>query len=179
MRATAKLAFLVAVMAMTASVNAWAQTRDRSVDAQAPAEKPVTPELPPVFTVNNNIVGYYYLPTATNPGAGQTPKNALFFSHFDVWNYGTNFFNVEWFKATNGRAPPFGTPAAPCDQHGPLDPPGSSRCPGYMDIYGFFRSTFRLEPDLQYESVLGRAADQRRVHCRCGFQYRQYHGGIG
>ena len=112
------------------------------MDAQAPAEKPGTPELPPVFTVNNNIVGYYYLPTATNPGAGQTPKNALSFSHFDVWNYGTNFVNVEWLKATNGRAPPFGTPAAPCDQHGPLDPPGSSRCPGYMDIYGFFRSTF-------------------------------------
>ena len=56
MRATAKLTFLVAVMAMT--VNAWAQTRDRSVDAQAPAEKPGTPERPPVFTVNNNIVGY-------------------------------------------------------------------------------------------------------------------------
>ena len=90
MRATAKLTLLVAVMAMTASLNAWAQTRDRSVDAQAPAEKPVTPELAPVFTVNNNIVGYYYLPTATNPGAGQTPKNALFFSHFDVWNYGTD-----------------------------------------------------------------------------------------
>ena len=113
---------------------------DRSVDAQAPAEKPGTPELPPVFTVNNNIVGYYYLPTATDPGAGQTPKNALFFTHFDVWNYGTNFVNIEWLKAANGRAPPFGTPAAPCDQHGPLDPPGSSRCPGYMDIYGFFRA---------------------------------------
>jgi hypothetical protein len=60
-------------------------------------------EPPPVFTVNNNIVGYYYLPTATNPGAGQTPKNVAFFNHFDVWNYGTNFFNVEYLKATNGR----------------------------------------------------------------------------
>jgi hypothetical protein len=28
------------------------------------------------------------------------------------------------------------------DQNGPLDPPGSSRCPGYTEIYGFFRSTF-------------------------------------
>ena len=59
-----------------------------------------------------------------------------------MWNYGTNFFNVEWLKATNGLAPPFGTPAAPCDQNGPLDPPGSSRCPGYTEVYGFFRSTF-------------------------------------
>jgi hypothetical protein len=81
------------------------------------------------------------VPTATNPGAGQTPKNVVFFSHFDVWTYGTNFFNVEYLKATNGRAPPFGTPAAPCDQNGPLDPPGSERCPGYTEIYGFFRST--------------------------------------
>ena len=95
-----------------------------------------------MFAVNNNIVGYYYLPTTTNPGAGQTPQNGLFFSHFDVWNYGTNFVNVQWLKATNGDAPPFGTPAAPCDQNGPLDPPGSSRCPGYTEVYGFFRSTF-------------------------------------
>jgi hypothetical protein len=105
MRATAKLTFLVAVMAMTASVNAWAQTHDRSVDAETPAEKSVTPQLPPVFAVNNNIVGYYYLPTTTNPGAGQTPQNGLFFSHFDVWNYGTNFVSPvaqgdQWRRAT-------------------------------------------------------------------------------
>src|SRR5258708_30876696 len=66
MRATAKLAFLVAVMAMTASVNAWAQTHDRCVDAQPPAEKPGTPELPPGFTFNNNIPWYSYLPPPTN-----------------------------------------------------------------------------------------------------------------
>src|SRR6478752_8851480 len=128
MRATAKLTFLVAVMAMTASVNAWAQTHDRSVDAETPAEKSVTPQLPPVFAVNNNIVGYYYLPTATNPGAGQTPKNVSFFQHFDVWTYGTNFFSVEYLKATNGRVPPFGTPAAPCDQGPPAFPPGAEIC---------------------------------------------------
>jgi hypothetical protein len=47
-----------------------------------------------------------------------------------------------WLKATNGKAPNLGAPAAPCDQNGPLDPPGSARCPGYTEIYGFFRSTF-------------------------------------
>ena len=60
MRATAKLTFLVAVMATTASVTAWAQTRDRSVDAGAPAETSATPQLSPVFAVNNNTVGYYH-----------------------------------------------------------------------------------------------------------------------
>jgi hypothetical protein len=66
----------------------------------------------------------------------------VFFNHFDVWAYGTNFFSLDWLKATNGMAPPFGTPAAPCDQNGPLDPPGSSRCHGYIEIYGLLRSTF-------------------------------------
>jgi hypothetical protein len=132
---------------MAAPLSAHAQIADRFVDGQ-PAEKLVQPmptkapkEPPPLFIVNDNIVGYYYVPTATNPGAGQTPKHVAFFSHFDVWTYGTNYFNVEYLKATNGRAPPFGTPAAPCDQNGPLDPPGSQRCPGYTEIYGFFRST--------------------------------------
>lgn len=69
-------------MAMTASVNAWAQTHDRSVDAVAPAEKPVTPELPPVFTVNNNIVGYYYLPTATNHRSRADAEERFVFQPF-------------------------------------------------------------------------------------------------
>ena len=147
MKTTAKLIFLVAAMAITATVSAWAQSALRLEDGEAPADKPVpamptkAKEPPPLFIVNDNIVGYYYVPTATNPGAGYTPKHVLFFNHFDVWTYGTNFFSVEWLKATNGKAPPFGTPAAPCDQNGPLDPPGSERCPGYTEIYGFFRST--------------------------------------
>ncbi len=44
-------------------------------------------------------------------------------------------------KATNGRVPPFGTPAAPCDQGPPVFPPGAEICPGYTEIYGFARST--------------------------------------
>jgi hypothetical protein len=43
------------------------------------------------------------------------PKHVLFFNHFDVWAYGTNYLQFEFLKATNGRNPPFGTPAAPCD----------------------------------------------------------------
>lgn len=97
MKSTAKLALLVAVMAITATVSARAQVPDRYVGGEQPAVQPVKPkEPPPVFIVNDNIVGYYYLPTATNPGAGQTPKNVAFFNHFDVWDYGTNFLSVEW-----------------------------------------------------------------------------------
>lgn len=81
------------------------------------------------------------MPTATNPGAGQTPKNVGFFSHFDVWSYGTNYAQVEYLKATNGANPPSGTPEAPCDQGGPAFPPGASRCSGYSEVYGLYRGT--------------------------------------
>ena len=55
----------------------------------------------PYFLVNENSVSYHYEFTATNPGAGKTPKNVGTFSHFDVWAYGTNFFNIDWLKATS------------------------------------------------------------------------------
>lgn len=151
MNATAKLTFLAIGMAVTVTAGARAQIADRFLDGQQvvppaptqplPTKGPPKKEPPPLFLVNDNILGYYYVPTATNPGAGQTPKNVVFFSHFDVWAYGTNFLNIEYLRATNNQAPPLGTPAAPCDQNGPLDPPGSQRCPGYTEIYGFIRST--------------------------------------
>lgn len=110
--------------------------------ADVPVEAPPSAAPAPVFFVNNNSIGYAYAFNATNPGAGETPKNDVNFTHFDVWAYGTNFFTIDWLQATNAKAPTLGTPAAPCDQNGPLDPPGSQRCPGYTEIYGLFRSTF-------------------------------------
>lgn len=125
----------------TILVAAWlAMTPGQARAADPP--KPAAAPAAPVFTVNDNTIGYYYAFTATNPGAGPSPKHVVAFTHFDVWTYGANFVNVEWLKATNAQAPPFGAPAAPCDQGGPLDPPGSTRCSGYTEIYGFFRSIF-------------------------------------
>jgi hypothetical protein len=95
----------------------------------------------PFFLVNTNTFGYAYVFNGTNPGAGQTPKNDAYFTHFDVWQYGTNYFNVDFLQAINNKAPTLGTPSAPCDQNGPLDPPGSQRCPGYTEVYGLLRST--------------------------------------
>jgi nucleoside-specific outer membrane channel protein Tsx len=83
----------------------------------------------PYFLVNENSVSYHYEFTATNPGAGQTPKHVGTFSHFDVWAYGTNFFNLDWLKATSTN-----TPSNPC-------PIAGTQCEGYTEIYGFFRST--------------------------------------
>ena len=141
MKTTVKPTFLVCAIALTTTLSARAQVEsNRVVSTPPPAPEPLKPgEKPPLFIVNDNTVGYRYSATATDPGAGKTPKNDLFFNHFDVWAYGTNFVAFDWNTATNGRAPPLGTPATPCDQMVP--PPGSSGCPGYTEIYGLFRST--------------------------------------
>lgn len=83
-------------------------------------------------------------PSATNPGAGHTPKFIGFFTHFDVWSLGTNYVQVEFLKATNGKNPPYGTPESPCDQGGATYPPGVAQCSGYSEIYGFWRGTLGL-----------------------------------
>jgi hypothetical protein len=194
MKATAKLTFLIAVMATGGALSAQAQSAVRLADEEAPPARPAPAmptkgpqQPPPLFIVNDNIVGYYYLPTSNNPGAGYTPKHVAFFNHFDVWTYGTNFFNVEYLKATNGKAPPFGTPAAPCDQNGPLDPPGSERCPGYTEIYAFFRSTlgwnqlsgtkaFSIGPLTNIEFVVG--GDVNTDNTTLGSAKRAIMGGL-
>lgn len=122
----ARVLSLAALLAVTASGIAAA------ADMPVKAVKPVTPA--PFFFVNDNSIGYSYQWLATNPGAGKSPKHVLNFTHFDVWAYGTNFFTVDWLKATRSGE----TPAAPCDN--PLA--GATGCTGYTEIYGFFRSTF-------------------------------------
>jgi len=119
-RKTVALAAIIAA-AITGSANA----------ADMPTKAPVVkapPEIP-YFLVNENSLSYHYEFTATNPGAGKTPKNVGTFSHFDVWAYGTNFINIDWLKATSKN-----TPSNPC-------PISGTDCQGYTEIYGFFRST--------------------------------------
>ena len=111
---TVALAAILAAMATGAAGAA-------DLPAKAPA-KAASP--PPFFFVNNNSISYHYEFTATNPGAGQTPKDVLTFTHFDVWQYGTNFLNVDWLKATSSSTPT------------------ATGTEGYTEIYGFFRSTF-------------------------------------
>lgn len=145
-RLTRSAVALVGVMfALAGSLQA--QVADRFGDgAGAEVSQPSTAvaepkKAAPFFIVNDNIIADYYAFTATNPGAGETPKNVLHFSHFDVWAYGTNYVNVEWLQATNGRNPPAGTPKEPCDQGGPDFPAGADQCPAYSEVYAFFRST--------------------------------------
>jgi nucleoside-specific outer membrane channel protein Tsx len=130
---SAKPAALAALLAL--GIGSSANAAD-----MAPVYKAAPAPIAPFFLVNDNSVSYSYAFTANNPGdVGNTPKHVLNFTHFDVWAYGTNFFTVDWLKATNGA----NTPAAPCD-----DPTsfrfGATDCAGYTEIYGLFRSTFGL-----------------------------------
>jgi hypothetical protein len=122
------------VLAIAVATITWGSAS--AADMPVKEKKPPPPPEAPFFFVNQNSLSYSYAFTANNPGAGKTPKDILSFTHFDVWAYGTNFFNVDWLKATNGAAPPNGAPAAPCDFN------GTSVCSGYTEIYGLFRSTF-------------------------------------
>jgi hypothetical protein len=49
-------------------------------------------------------------------------------------------------------------------------------------IYGdlrFLPQHARLEPAFGHERLCDRSANQHRIHCRWGFQHRQYHPRIG
>jgi hypothetical protein len=62
-RPSAKLTFLVGAIVLTTTATGWAQVESNRV-LQTPVSKPepVKPgEQPPLFTVNDNTVGYRYL----------------------------------------------------------------------------------------------------------------------
>jgi hypothetical protein len=114
--------------------------------ADMPVKAPPKPAAPtPFFIVNDNSMSSSYVFKGAVPGTGFTPKYVVNFTHFDVWAYGTNFFTIDYLKATKGgtpgvpvNTPGFGGPAAPCDN--PLYG-GPQVCPGFTEIYGLFRST--------------------------------------
>jgi nucleoside-specific outer membrane channel protein Tsx len=126
--------FAVAIAGNAAAADVGGSGADLPVKA-APKKVVETP----YFLVNENSVSYHYEFTATNPGAGKTPKNVGTFSHFDVWAYGTNFVNIDWLKATSTDTPSLGVFASSGNCLGGVG--ARNTCAGYTEIYGFFRST--------------------------------------
>ena len=170
-------------LALAALIAAAAISQASAADMPVKAP-PAPPPEAPFFFVNDNSISYHYEFNATNPGAGTTPKNVLNFTHFDVWAYGTNFFTVDWLKATNGKTPPLGTPAAPCDTFAPGTP---SPCAGYTEIYGLFRSTlgwnqltnskmFAIGPLTNIEFAIG--SDLNTDNTTLGSAKRTIQGGL-
>ncbi|WP_234685022.1 hypothetical protein [Bradyrhizobium monzae] len=137
---------LVSRTILAVSLIACASTA-RAADEQAPAKaKPKLVADAPFFLVNDNRLTYSYQFTATDPGAfstrpdgtinGKTAKQVYSFTHFDIWAYGTNFFNVDMLKSDHND------PASPCSPAGvlPFGPQGT--CAGATEFYGIERSTF-------------------------------------
>ncbi len=131
-----------AVMLSTIALAPLSQANAADLPAKYKKAPPV-PDLP-FFLVNDNRFTYAYIFDGTDPGAfsvrpdgsinGKTAKQVVAFTHFDVWAYGTNFFNIAAFKSDHND------PASPCTNAGfvgvtPAD------CAGATEIYGLFRST--------------------------------------
>ena len=121
------------------------------------AELPVKAAKPvkdlPFFLVIDDRMTYSWQPNATDPGAfslkpngggfnGNTSKQLISFTHFDVWQYGTNFFTISGIKSDHND------PAAPCagatlnsTQNSATVNGFNTVCAGATEFYGLFRST--------------------------------------
>jgi hypothetical protein len=110
------------------------------------------PDLP-FFLLIDDRVTFSWMPQGTDPGVFSikpgskgvinpyTAKQVYSFTHFDIWQYGTNFFTISMFKSDHND------PANPCTNAGVVFNPGTgiatpAFCEGATEIYGLFRSTF-------------------------------------
>jgi hypothetical protein len=142
--------FKTAIAAAALSLAALA-----SPGAAGAADLPVkavkkAPDLP-FFLLIDDRVTYSYIFSGTDPGVwtrrpdgsinGKTAKQVYSFTHFDIWQYGTNFFTISMFKSDHND------PANPCINNaaGQIVSAVSgllASCAGATEIYGLFRSTY-------------------------------------
>jgi hypothetical protein len=123
----------------------------KAADADLPvkAAKKV-PDLP-FFILIDDRVTFSWMPQGTDPGVWSvkpggvidpyTAKQVYSFTHFDIWQYGTNFFTISAFKSDHND------PTNPCTNAGVVFNPGTgvgtpADCAGATEFYGLFRSTF-------------------------------------
>jgi hypothetical protein len=117
----------------------------RAADLPAKAVK-TAPDLP-FFLLIDDRVTYSYIFTAKQPGMwvrnpngtvnSNTAKQVYSFTHFDIWQYGTNFFTISMFKSDHTD------PANPCiNANTSANGFAYAPCAGATEIYGLFRSTF-------------------------------------
>src|SRR5215469_11482373 len=116
--------------AVALSVAALASTGlARAADLPTKAVKKV-PDLP-FFLVIDDRVTFSWMPQGTDPGVWSikpgskgvvdpfTAKQVYSFTHFDIWQYGTNFFTISMFKSDHND------PANPCTNAGVVFNPGT------------------------------------------------------
>lgn len=138
---------LISILGLTQGVYAAdvAKAPDLPVKAKKP-EKDL-----PFFLLIDDRITFAWMPKGTDAGAfsirpdgsiaSNTAKQVYAFTHFDIWQYGTNFLNALVIKSDHND------PAAPCTNAGQIFDPNtgvssSANCAGSTEFYGTLRSTF-------------------------------------
>ena len=113
--------------------------------ADMPVKAKAAPDLPWFILIDNRVT-FSYIFTASQPGMfsvnpngtvnAKTAKQVYSFTHFDIWQYGQNFFTISLYKSDHND------PAAPCINAGISSAFLPATCAGATEIYGLFRSTF-------------------------------------
>src|SRR4051812_6351036 len=108
-----------------------------AADMPVKAVKPITDV--PFFFVIDDRVTFSYIFTGAQPGMftvnpngtidSKTAKQVYSFTHFDAWQYGTNFFTISLFKSDHND------PAAPCINAGVSVTFAPANCAGASEIY--------------------------------------------
>src|SRR6266478_5051346 len=140
-----KTTIMAAALSLAAFASAgFARAADLPVKAKKAADLPF-------LLVIDDRVSFSWMPKGTDPGVfsvrpngsidGTTAKQVYSFTHFDIWQYGQNFFTISMFKSDHND------PANPCTNAGVIFNPGTgvatpAFCEGATEIYGLFRSTF-------------------------------------
>lgn len=109
------------------------------------------PQEKPFFLLIDDRLTFSWMPKGADPGYysirpdgsvnGTTARQVYSFTHFDIWSYGTNFFQISMYKSDHND------PANPCTNAGEIFNPSTftltpASCAGATDFYGLFRSTF-------------------------------------
>jgi len=115
-----------AIAAAALSLAAFASTGlAKAADLPVKAVKKA-PDLP-WFILVDDRVSFSWMPKGTDPGVfsvrpdgsinAATAKQVYSFTHFDIWQYGTNFFTISMFKSDHND------PANPCTNAGSITSP--------------------------------------------------------
>jgi hypothetical protein len=106
--------------------------------ADLAVKAPPAPAPASFFIVNDNSISFTWYPSGTDPGVpgGGIAGNSNAFNkfvgtatHFDVWAYGTNFFNIDVLKS---------------DKNNPVNDKFLPGAAGAVEVYAFERSTLGL-----------------------------------
>lgn len=143
-----------------------------ATDADPPTKAPKAVPDVPFFYVVDNRLSYSYLFNATGPTTytirpdgsvnGKTTKQLFSFTHFDAWEYGTNFLNIDFIKS--GWNDPANTLSPGCSGVNNL-----SNCAGATEFFGVARSTFGLNKILNTNAFT--IGPMRNVSLEVGANY--------